>query len=136
MHNLTLPISALARIDLIDNVIESYKNTIFFFKLSPKKETLLNYITEIRRLDNNRRQILIGMCKTKWSERDLTYEHFYIPLLFIVEALEIINGTHAEWNHLKKKYTEDWDYKTKRESTSLLNAVTSFEFMDCTRTSR
>ena len=37
MHNLNLPISALARIQLIGNVIESYKNTIFFFKLSPKK---------------------------------------------------------------------------------------------------
>ena len=58
MHNLNLSISASARIQLIDNVIESYKNTTFFFKLSPKKETLLNYILEIRRLDNNRRQIL------------------------------------------------------------------------------
>ena len=103
MHNLNLSISALGRIDLIDNVIESYKNTIFFFKLSPKKETFLNYITEIRRLGNNRRQILIGMCKTKWSERDLTYEHFYLPLLFIVEALEIINGIHAEMESFEKK---------------------------------
>ena len=41
-----------------------------------------------------------------------------------------------KWNHLKKKYTKDWDYKTKRETTLLLNAVTSFEFMDCTPTSR
>ena len=103
MHNLNLSISALGRIDLVDNVIESYKNTIFFFKLSPKKETLLNYITEMRRLGNNRRQILIGMCKTKWSERDLTYEHFYLPLLLIVEALEIINGIHAEKESFEKK---------------------------------
>ena len=27
------------------------------------------------------------------------------------------------------KYTESWDYKTKREATSFLNAVTSFEFI-------
>ena len=103
MHNLNLSISALGRTDLIDNVIESYKNTIFFFKLSPKKETSLNYITEIRRLGNNRRQILIGMCKNKCSERDLTYEHIYLHLLFIVEALEIINSIHAEMESFEKK---------------------------------
>ena len=103
MHNLNLSISALGRTDLIENVIESYKNTIFFFKLSPKKETSLNYITEIRRLGNNRRQILIGMCKNKCSERDLTYEHIYLHLLFIVGALEIINGIHAEMESFEKK---------------------------------
>ena len=40
MHNLTLSISASARIQLIGNVIESHKNTTFFFKLSSEKETL------------------------------------------------------------------------------------------------
>ena len=29
----------------------------------------------------------------------------------------------------EKKYTEYYDYKTKREVTSLLNTVTSFEFI-------
>ena len=43
MHNLTLPISALARIDLIDNVIESYKNTILFFKLSKERNPIELY---------------------------------------------------------------------------------------------
>ena len=103
MHNLNLSMSASAKIQLIDNVTESYKNTTFFFKLSPKKETLLNYIAEIRRLDNNRRQILIGMYKTRWSERNLAYEHFYLALWFIVEALEIINDTHAEMRSFEKK---------------------------------
>ena len=111
IHNLNLSISASARIHLIDNVIESYKNPTFFFKLSPKKATLLNYIAEIRRLDNNRRQVLIGMCKTRWSERDLAYEHFYLALPFIVEALEIINGTHAEMGAFEKNYTEGWVIK-------------------------
>ena len=131
MHNLNLSIAASARIQVIDNMIELYKNIFkkIFFKLSPKKETLLNYIAEIRRLDNNRRQILIGMCKTRWSERDLAYEHFYFALPFIVEALEIINGTHAEIGSFEKKHTEGRDYKTKREATLLLNAGTSFEFI-------
>ena len=129
MHNLNFSISASARIQLIDSVIELYQNTSFFFKLSPKKEILLNYIAEIRHLDNNRRQILIGMCKARWSERDLTYEHFYLALSFIVEALKIINGTHVEMGSFGKKFTESWDYKTKREATLLLNVVTSFEFI-------
>ena len=103
MYNLNLSMSVSARIQLIDNMIESYKNTIFFFKLSPKKETLLNYIAEIRRLDNNRRQILIGMYKTRWLERNLAYEHFYLALPFIAEALEIINDTHAEMGSFEKK---------------------------------
>ena len=129
MHNLNLSNLASARIQLIDHVIESYKNTTFFFKLSPKKEILLNYIAEIRRLENNRRQIIIGMWKTRYSERDLAYEHFYLALPFIVEALEIINGTHAEMRFFEKKYTEVWDYKTKREAKSLLNAVTLLLFL-------
>ena len=64
--------------------------------MSQKKETILNYKGDIRRLDKRRRQILIGMCKTGWSERDLANEHFYFALPFVVEALEVINGTHAE----------------------------------------
>ena len=36
MHNLDLSISASARIQLIDNVIELHKSANFFFKLSPK----------------------------------------------------------------------------------------------------
>ena len=129
MHNLNLSISASAKIQLIANVIESYKNATLFFKLSTKKETLLNYIAKIRRLDNNRQQILTGMCKTRWSERDLADKHFYLALPFIVETLEIINGTHTEMRSFEKKYTESWDYKAKREAMSLLNVVTSFEFI-------
>ena len=46
-HNLNLSISASVRIHLVDTVIESYKSTIFYFKLSPKKETFLYYIADI-----------------------------------------------------------------------------------------
>ena len=42
------------------------------------------------------------MCKTRWSERDLAYEHFYLALPFIVEALESINGTHAEMGYFER----------------------------------
>ena len=69
------------------------------------------------------------MCKTSWSERDLADEHFHLALPFIVEALEIISGTPAEMGSFEKKYTEGWDYKTKRVATLLLNAATSFELI-------
>ena len=46
-----------------------------------------------------------------------------------MEALGIISDTDAEMESFGKKYTEGWDYKTKRKATSLLNAVTSFEFI-------
>ena len=101
-HNLNLSISASVRIHLVDTVIESYKSTIFYFKLSPKKETFLNYIADIIQ-----RQILLGMCKARWLERDLAYEHFYLALPFIVEALEIINSSLyvalvLKWDLLKR----------------------------------
>ena len=50
-------------------------------------------------------------------------------LPFIVEALEIINVTHVEMRFFEKKFTEGWDYKTKRKATSLLNRVTFYEFI-------
>ena len=64
------------------------------------------------------------MCKTKWLERDLAFEHFHLALTFIVEAMDTINGTHAEIGSFEKKCTESCDYKTKREAT-----FTSFEFI-------
>ena len=84
---------------------------------------------EIRHLDSNRQQILIRLCISRWSERYLVYGYFYLALWFIVETLEIANGTQAEMGSFEKKYTEGWGYKTKREATSLLNAVSSFEFI-------
>ena len=66
------------------------------------------------------------MFKTRRLERNLAYKYFYLALSFIVMALDIINGTHAEMESFEKKYTEGWHYKTKREATSLINAVPSF----------
>ena len=58
----------------------------------------------------------------------MDYKHFYLALPFIVQALDIINGTHAEMESFEKNYSERWNYKTKREATSLINAVLPFEF--------
>ena len=40
------------------------------------------------------RKVIVGLCETRWSERDKAYEHFYLALAFLVESFEIINGTH------------------------------------------
>ena len=66
LHNPNLSILASTRIQ-----------QDFFLKLSPKKETLLKCTADIRCFDKNRQQILIKMCKTRWLERSLAYEHFY-----------------------------------------------------------
>ena len=69
------------------------------------------------------------MFKTRWPEGNLVNKHFCLALPFIVKALYVINGAHAETESFEKKYTEGWDYKTKREATSLINTVPSFEFI-------
>ena len=69
------------------------------------------------------------MRKTRWLKRYLIYEYFYLALAFIVENLKIIYGTQAEMGSFKKKYIEGWVCKTQLEAMSLLNFVTSFEFI-------
>ena len=76
-----------------------------------------------------RLKVLVGMCKTRWSERDLSYEHFYLTLAFIVEALGIINGTHPSINTFDEIFTKGWDSNSKKEPTIYINALTIFEFI-------
>ena len=46
-------------------------------------------------------KVLVGMYKTRWSEREISYEHFYLAISFMVEAFEIMNGTHPKNNDSK-----------------------------------
>ena len=68
-------------------------------------------------------------CKTRWSERDISYERFYLAMPLTAESLEIINGTHPEFHTFEKHYTNGWDVHSKREATNHLNALTKFEFI-------
>ena len=55
--------------------------------------------TAITRCDSiGRQRVLVGMCKTRCSERDVPYEHFYLAFPFNVETLEIVNGTNRSIN--------------------------------------
>ena len=69
------------------------------------------------------------MCKTRWSERRVSYEHFYLALPFIVEALEIINGTQLTITRLMKSLPKNGTRNQKKEATPYINAFTSFEYV-------
>ena len=75
------------------------------------------------------RKILVGLCGTRSSERDMSYERFYSAIPFIVEGFEVINGTHPELQTLPKERTTGWDVHVKREGTSSVNALTKFVFI-------
>ena len=53
-----------------------------------------------------RKKVLISVFQTQWSERDVSYEYFYLALLFIVEPCEIVNGTHRELDEFGEIYTK------------------------------
>ena len=44
------------------------------------------------------------MSKPRCSERDLGYKHFFFALPSFVDALEIINGSHAETESFERKF--------------------------------
>ena len=113
----------------IDNITETYKAVTIFFNTSPKREGLLEHIFCLRCISAQKRKVLIGLCKTRWSERDIAYEHFYLAIPFIVESFEVINGAHPKRNDFNNIYTDGWDPKIKQDATSYLHAVTKFEFI-------
>ena len=69
------------------------------------------------------------MCKTRWFERDISYEHFYLAIPFMVEEFEIMNRNHPKNNDFDGVYKDGWDSKTKEDATSYLNAINKFEFL-------
>ena len=73
--------------------------------------------------------MLAGMCKTPWSEGDVSYEHFYLAFPFVVEALEIFNGKHPSINTFDEIFTKVWDSNSEKEAMAYINALTNFEFI-------
>ena len=123
-RKLNLLLSAYCNLAIIDDVLEVYKS---HFNLSSKKEKLLKHNVINHCESIGRREVLIGMCKSRWSDRDLRSEHFYLALSFIVEALEIINGTHPRINTFDEIFTNGWNSNSKKEATAYINALTNFE---------
>ena len=69
------------------------------------------------------------MCRTRWSERNVSYEHFYLATPHMVEAFKVMNGTHPELRSFKKIYTDGREVKTKKEANLFFNILTDFEFI-------
>ena len=71
--NLNLSIATTSQIPIID-ILEVHKGITISFNTSPKRERLLENVVELKKR--------IGMCKTRLSERDVAYEHFYLEIPF------------------------------------------------------
>ena len=86
-HSLNLSLTSSRKNPEIDNVLKTYKAITIFLNSSPKREGLLEHIVKSRCIGAEKRKVLVGMCPTRWSERDIFYEHFYLAISFMVEAL-------------------------------------------------
>ena len=126
-QNLSLSLTAFCNVSLIDKVLEVYTSITIHFNSSPKKEKLLEHIVITRCESIGKRKVSVGKHETRWFERDVSYEHFYLALPFIEEALEIINGTHPSTNTCDEIVTKGWDSNSKREATAyIIVGFTSF----------
>ena len=100
-HNLNLSHAALFRLPEADNILKTCKAVIIFFNNSPKwgffQSTFTSNVTSAQK----KQKLLVGLCKSRWSERGISCKRFYIAVPFIVEGLEIINSTHPEKISLK-----------------------------------
>ena len=96
---------------------------LIYFNTSLKLENLLIHIVEQKSFSEERKKVLIGVCQTQWSERDVSYERFYLALSFTVETFEVINDTHTEFDEFEEIYIQGWDAKSKVEATQFLNSL-------------
>ena len=120
-HSLNLSLASTCKIPIITNIVEIYKSVLIYFNTSPKRENLLIHIVEQKCFSEERKKVLIGVCRTQWLERVVSYESFYLALPFIIETFEVINVTYTEFDKFGEIYTKGWDVKSKVEATWFLN---------------
>ena len=66
----------------------------------------MKYLSK-RESNPNTRKVLLRLCKTGWSERDIAYEHFCLAMLFMSEAFSLIAETHPQSAQFKDGYVEE-----------------------------
>ena len=115
-HNLNLSLALSCKYPEKDNILKTYKAITIFFNSSLKRESLLNHIANSRCIEAEKRKVLVGMCKTWWSERDVSYEHFYLAVPFMFEVFELINETYPKSNDFDSVYKDGCDFKTKEDA--------------------
>ena len=105
-RNLNLSIAQCTNIQFINNTIEQYKALQIYFHTSSKKKSLLEHIESLHLHYVCQQKVLIGMSSTKWSERHVSYEHFYLASSHVAQTFEVINGAHPELRSFKKIYID------------------------------
>jgi hypothetical protein len=128
-HILNLSIASTCKQITIRTVLEKMTAIAIFINYSPRREELLQHIVEKNVTENQKRKTLIGLCKTRWTERDTAYEHFYMALPFLVTCFEIINGTHEYLDDYDESYTTGWSADSKKDATAYLNSICDFSFI-------
>ena len=131
LSQLNLSLASTCELPVVDNVLEKYKSLKIYFNSSRKRERLLEYVvSQNNEMNDNKRSILLGMWKkVEVGERDVSYERFYLAMHYIVEALEVMNGTHADINQLDETYSKGWSAKDKQETSSYLHVLSNFNFI-------
>ena len=76
-----------------------------------------------------RKKILIGLCKTRWSERDKAFEYFHDAFLYIIEAFEITTGVHSDITKYDELYTSGLDSQSKKDALSYMNGLCDVSFI-------
>ena len=125
-HALNLCIAATCKEQNIQTILSQMTALSIFFKYSPKREKLLEYVVEKETHSCPQRKVVIGLCKTRWAERDIAFEHFYLAYPFIVKALEIINGTCQGIEAYPDDIKVGWETEARRDATAHLNALCNF----------
>ena len=80
-HILSLSLAAICTEHNIQHVLATMKDIAVFVNYSPKRERLLEMVAKKRVKHLGTRKVIVGLCKTRWSERDKAYEHFYLARL-------------------------------------------------------
>ena len=96
-------------------ILEQYKHLQTYFNKSPKRKKLLEFLVNKSYLSDNKRNIFLGMCKTTWSELDISYKRFYLAMPHTMEALEIMNGTHSDMVLFPDTSAKGWSSKDIRK---------------------
>ena len=127
-HRLNLAIGGACKLSIIISIIDKMKAFNTYFNTSPKREALLTHICE-NITHPGRRKTLLSLCKTRWSERDRAYEHFYLAIPFMYEALQVILGTHPQLEELSADYTKGWSSEDMRKAMEFTKCLTNFDFV-------
>lgn len=104
-HKLNLVINDLNSVSVVQNSVGVIKETINFFRDSPKRRALVSNLPLL--------------CETRWSSKYKSIRLFYEKFIFIATALQNMSTD------------ENFNAKTRSKSQQLLYSVSSPQFIIC-----